>query len=114
MPPAQPQGFAGKIRPPPGGLRRTRSANFKVRPCRRDCGERQTQAMTTNGKGQELKIRRAKSADAPRLAELATELGYRSTSAELRQRLRWISPASQNAVFVAEAKHAGVVGWLHV
>jgi len=70
--------------------------------------------MTTNGKGQELKIRRAKSADAPRLAELATELGYRSTSAELRQRLRWISPASQNAVFVAEAKHAGVVGWLHV
>ena len=70
--------------------------------------------MTSNGKGQQLKIRRAKSADAPRLAELATELGYRSTSSQLRQRLRWISPASQNAVFVAETKAAGVVGWLHV
>src|SRR2546429_6942170 len=70
--------------------------------------------MTANGKGPELKIRRAKSADAPRLAELATELGYPSTSAELRQRLRRISPATQNAVFVAEAKDSGVVGWLHV
>ena len=70
--------------------------------------------MTRNGKGRELRIRRAKSADAPRLAELATELGYRSTSAQLRQRLRQISPASQNAVFVAEAKDNGVVGWLHV
>jgi GNAT superfamily N-acetyltransferase len=67
-----------------------------------------------NGKGQDLKIRRAKAADAPRLAELATELGYPSTSAELRQRLRRISPASQNAVFVAEAEDSGVVGWLHV
>jgi GNAT superfamily N-acetyltransferase len=70
--------------------------------------------MTSNGKGQQLKIRRARSADAPRLAELTTELGYRSTSAQLRQRLRRISPATQNAVFVAEAKDAGVVGWLHV
>lgn len=70
--------------------------------------------MTRNGKGRELRIRRAKSADAPRLAELATELGYRSTSVQLRQRLRQISPASQNAVFVAEAKDNGVVGWLHV
>ena len=70
--------------------------------------------MTTKGSGPELKIRRAKSADAPRLAELASELGYRSSSAQLRQRLRWISPASQNAVFVAEAEAAGVVGWLHV
>ncbi|HEY6945347.1 MAG TPA: GNAT family N-acetyltransferase [Candidatus Acidoferrum sp.] len=70
--------------------------------------------MTRNGKDNELRIRRAKSADAPRLAELATQLGYPSTAAQLRQRLRQISPASQNAVFVAEAEGAGVVGWLHV
>lgn len=70
--------------------------------------------MTTNEKNKEPKIRRAKSADAARLAELATELGYPTTAAQLRQRLRQISPASQNAVFVAEAKEAGVVGWLHV
>ena len=67
-----------------------------------------------NGKDKELRIRRAKLQDALRLAELATQLGYPSTAAHLRQRLRQISPASQNAVFVAEAKGAGVVGWLHV
>lgn len=70
--------------------------------------------MTKNGKDNELKIRRAKGGDAPRLAELATQLGYPSTAPQLRQRLRQISPASQNAVFVAEAMDAGVVGWLHV
>jgi N-acetylglutamate synthase-like GNAT family acetyltransferase len=67
-----------------------------------------------NGKDKELRIRRAKLQDAQRLAELATQLGYPSTAAQLCQRLRQISPASQNAVFVAEAKDAGVVGWLHV
>jgi GNAT superfamily N-acetyltransferase len=66
------------------------------------------------GKDKELKIRRAKSADAPRLADLSAQLGYPATTAQLRERLRRISPASQNAVFVAEAKDAGVVGWLHV
>jgi len=70
--------------------------------------------MTMIGKGQGMRIRRAKSADAPSLAELATQLGYPSTPAQLRERLHRISPASQNAVFVAEAKGTGVVGWLHV
>jgi GNAT superfamily N-acetyltransferase len=67
-----------------------------------------------NEKHKELKIRRARLQDAPQLAELATQLGYPSTTAQLRRRLQQISPASQNAVFVAEAKDAGVVGWLHV
>jgi GNAT superfamily N-acetyltransferase len=70
--------------------------------------------MKANGKGKELKIRRARSTDAPRLADLSGQLGYPATAAQLRDRLRWISPASQNAVFVAEAKEAGVIGWLHV
>lgn len=70
--------------------------------------------MIADGKKQGLKIRPAKSEDAARLAELTTQLGYPATAAELRKRLRQISPASQNAVFVAEAKEAGVVGWLHV
>jgi GNAT superfamily N-acetyltransferase len=65
-------------------------------------------------KHKELKIRRARLQDAQQLAELATQLGYPSTAAQLRRRLQQISPASQNAVFVAEAKDAGVVGWLHV
>jgi GNAT superfamily N-acetyltransferase len=67
-----------------------------------------------HGKENKLKIRRAKSADAPRLAELSGQLGYPASAAQLRQRLREIQPASQNAVFVAESAEDGVIGWLHV
>jgi GNAT superfamily N-acetyltransferase len=62
----------------------------------------------------ELKIRRAKMTDAPRLAELAGQLGYPATASQLRARMRRILPASQHAVFVAESANDGVVGWLHV
>ncbi|HKV62427.1 MAG TPA: GNAT family N-acetyltransferase [Candidatus Acidoferrum sp.] len=65
-------------------------------------------------KSQHLKIRQAKSVDAPRLAELTGQLGYPATTAQIRTRLRKIRPASQNAVFVADAAKDGVIGWLHV
>ena len=61
-----------------------------------------------------LKIRRAKSADAQRIAELAGQLGYPATSAQMRERLRGIKPASQHAVLVAETAADGVIGWVHV
>lgn len=67
-----------------------------------------------DAKKNKLKIRRAKNADAPRLAELAGQLGYPTTPAQLRERLRRIQPASQHAVFVAESANDGVIGWLHV
>jgi GNAT superfamily N-acetyltransferase len=70
--------------------------------------------ITQGGQKQELKIRRATSADAPRLAALAGQLGYPATAAQIRERLRRIQPASQNAVFVADSAKDGVVGWLHV
>ncbi len=70
--------------------------------------------MTPSGKQKELKIRRAKPGDAPRIAELSGQLGYPATASQIRQRLRAIRPASQHAVFVAEGKDVGVVGWLHV
>jgi len=66
------------------------------------------------GQNKELMIRRAKNADAPQLAVLAGQLGYPATAAQIRQRLRGIHPASQNAVFVADSRKDGVVGWLHV
>jgi len=62
----------------------------------------------------ELKIRRAKLSDAPRLAELSGQLGYPATAAQLRARFRGIKPASLHAVFVADSVKDGVVGWLHV
>lgn len=61
-----------------------------------------------------VKIRRAKINDSPRLAELAGQLGYPATAAQILERLRRIKPASQHAVFVAESTNDGVVGWLHV
>jgi GNAT superfamily N-acetyltransferase len=66
------------------------------------------------GKESKLKIRHAKTTDAPRLAELTGQLGYPATAAQLRKRLRAIQPASQNAVFVADSAKDGVIGWLHV
>jgi GNAT superfamily N-acetyltransferase len=65
-------------------------------------------------KGKELKIRRAKRADAPRIAVLSGQLGYPATAAQMRKRLLGIKPTSQHAVFVAESPEEGVVGWVHV
>jgi GNAT superfamily N-acetyltransferase len=62
----------------------------------------------------ELKIRRAKSSDAARLADLTGQLGYPSTVAQIRERWRRIQLLSQHALFVAESTNEGVVGWLHV
>jgi ribosomal protein S18 acetylase RimI-like enzyme len=60
-----------------------------------------------------LKIRRARAGDAARLAELAGELGYPTTTAEMRVRLRRVKPVATNAIFVAE-DGGEVVGWIHV
>ncbi len=65
-------------------------------------------------KNQSVKIRRARTSDAPRLAELAGQLGYPATAAEITKRLHSMKPASQNALFVAELPDVGVVGWAHV
>ena len=69
---------------------------------------------TQGGQTKELKIRRAKSADAPRIAVLSGELGYPATAAEICKRLLRIKPASLHAVFVADAPEHGVIGWVHV
>lgn len=63
---------------------------------------------------QRVKIRPARSKDAARLAELSSQLGYPSTAVETLQRMRKLKPASLNALFVAEDRDAGVVGWAHV
>ena len=48
------------------------------------------------------------------MARLATQLGYRSTAAEVRRRLGRILKQPGHAVFVAEKSDVGVVGWAHV
>jgi GNAT superfamily N-acetyltransferase len=61
-----------------------------------------------------IKIRRAKSSDAARIAELSGQLGYPAKPSEIAQRLRRIQPASQHAVLVAESPEQKAIGWLHV
>jgi GNAT superfamily N-acetyltransferase len=59
------------------------------------------------------KIRRARKGDAARLAELSGELGYPTSTKEMKERLRSLKPSAQHAVFVAEMAKS-VVGWVHV
>jgi GNAT superfamily N-acetyltransferase len=70
--------------------------------------------MAKNAKDQGVSIRRARMSDAPQLAKLSDQLGYPTTAAEITKRLRKLKPASQNALFVADSRDAGVVGWAHV
>jgi len=70
--------------------------------------------MSKKTEKQGVVIRRARSSDAPRLAELSGQLGYPTTAAEIARSMRKLKPASQNALFVAESSEAGVVGWTHV
>ena len=75
-----------------------------------------TKQKQTNpsAKQAEIKIRRAKSSDAARLAELSGQLGYPATPKEIAHRLLTIKSASQHAVLVAESSERKVIGWLHV
>ena len=66
-----------------------------------------------DSKNHSLKIRRARAADVPRIAELSGELGYPASVQEMRQRFGQIKPAARHAVFVAEFEKT-VVGWIHV
>jgi GNAT superfamily N-acetyltransferase len=70
--------------------------------------------MTRINKDKELKIRRAKNSDAPQIAVLSGQLGYPAATAQVRERLRGIKPASLHAVFVADSAKDGVIGWVHV
>lgn len=69
--------------------------------------------MTPDAKRKDLKIRRGKSSDAARIAELSGQLGYPATKKEIVARMKRLTPARQHALFVAEL--AGyVIGWVHV
>lgn len=70
--------------------------------------------MTNKPEANSVKIRRARTSDAPRLAELTTQLGYPTTSAEVSKMLRKMKTGWQNALFVADSSEAGVLGWTHV
>jgi GNAT superfamily N-acetyltransferase len=59
-------------------------------------------------------IRRARSLDAPQIAALSGELGYPATAKDIARRMRKLKAGAPSALFVAESRDAGVVGWTHV
>lgn len=61
-------------------------------------------------------IRPATPRDAPRLAELSTELGYPATLKDILGRLDRILDSREHAIYVAEAREAEVqiAGWVHI
>lgn len=60
-----------------------------------------------------VRVRRARESDVARLASLAGELGYPTTSVEMKARFRRVKPAALHAIFVAESE-GEVIGWTHV
>ena len=62
----------------------------------------------------EVTIRTAKSADAPALADLSTQLGYPTSASAAGSRLTGILDSGGHAVFAACLPDGTVVGWAHV
>ena len=70
--------------------------------------------MTVSLESTRARIRVAHPSDAKRLADLAGQLGYPSTTKDIVRRLRPIERSALHAVFVAEAPDRQVIGWVHV
>ena len=62
---------------------------------------------------EKAKIRRAKPADAARIAALCGQLGYPTTTRRMSLRLREALKERNGACFVAEREEQGVIGWVH-
>jgi GNAT superfamily N-acetyltransferase len=60
------------------------------------------------------KIRAAQASDHARIAELAGQLGYPSTSEEIARRLQGMNGSADAAVFVAELDSGEIAGWIAV
>lgn len=61
-----------------------------------------------------VKIRKAKQADAARIAALSGQLGYPTTTKQMAARLKAALREKNGACFVAETKENGIIGWVHV
>jgi GNAT superfamily N-acetyltransferase len=62
----------------------------------------------------EVRIRRARVADAGRIALLSGQLGYPATEKQMKGRLRDVLQDKEAACFVAESRDGGLNGWIHV
>ena len=61
-----------------------------------------------------VRVRRVRLRDAKRIAALAGQLGYPSTSAQVRRRIERIRRDPSHRALVAENDDGQVVGWVHI
>jgi len=61
-----------------------------------------------------LKIRRARPADAARIATLSGQLGYPASAKQMASRLKSVLRQKNGVCFVAESGEGTLVGWVHV
>lgn len=59
-------------------------------------------------------IRRARSIDVARIAELSGQLGYPASEKQMKTRLSDALKDKDGACFVAESREDGLIGWIHV
>jgi GNAT superfamily N-acetyltransferase len=62
----------------------------------------------------EVGVRRARSADAAKIAELSGQLGYPTSEKQMKARLKDVLGDKDGACFVAESTDDGLIGWIHV
>lgn len=62
----------------------------------------------------DVRIRRVRSADAKRIAELSGQLGYPATEKQAKGRLRDVIKDKEAACFVALSREGELIGWIHV
>jgi GNAT superfamily N-acetyltransferase len=68
--------------------------------------------MSTAARPFEGEIRLARPADYPRMAELAGQLGYQSTSDDIARRLAGLITTGEHVVFVAQLADGTIAGWI--
>ena len=62
----------------------------------------------------EVGVRRARSTDAEKIAELSGQLGYPTSEKQMKARLKDALRDKDGACFVAESTEDGLIGWIHV
>jgi ribosomal protein S18 acetylase RimI-like enzyme len=62
----------------------------------------------------EVGVRRARSTDAEKIAELSRQLGYPTSEKQMKARLKDALRDKDGACFVAESTEDGLIGWIHV
>lgn len=61
-----------------------------------------------------VSLRRARPADAAKIAELSGQLGYPATAKQMKERIVDVNRDREAACFVAESSEGGLIGWVHV